>query len=112
MWLVWLLINLGRIAASKPASETAWNSDLLASMSLALTGLSLSRAKQLAGLLTTGAERRTLAFYPLSPRDFFQWAALRFVARSSWIAFAATLICFLASKAVAINGWTVFVADL
>src|SRR5215469_6282872 len=110
LWLVWLLANLARIPAGKAGSADAWSINLLGSMSLAFAGLSLSRARKMAELLTVGAERRVLWFYPLSQRDFFQWTTLRFVAGSTWIAFASAIVYFVARKTTEFNGWALRIA--
>ncbi len=109
LWLVWLLANLARIVAGKAGSEY-WKTSLLGGMSLAFAGLSLSRARKMAELLTVGVERRVLWFYPLGDRDFFQWATFHFVARSTWIAVVAGIVYFVASIGTDVNGWAVAIA--
>ena len=109
LWLVWLLANLARIVAGKAGSEY-WKISLLGSMSLAFAGLSLSRARKMAELLTVGVERRVLWFYPLADRDFFQWATFHFVARSTWITVVAGIVYFVASMGTDVNRWTVAIA--
>jgi hypothetical protein len=104
--LVWLLVNAARILGSRASAET-WNIDLLASMSLAFAGLSLSHARKMAELLTVGRDRTVLWFYPLPGKDFFRWAVLRFVARSTWIALVAAIVYFLASQSLEAPGWAV-----
>ena len=59
LWLSWLLANVVRIIG-KPGNAGTWTLDLLASMSLAFAGLSLSRARKMSELLTLGPERRVL----------------------------------------------------
>jgi hypothetical protein len=76
-------------------------------MSVAFAGLALSRAQKMAELLTVGAERRVLWFYPISNRDFFRWGILRFVARSTWIVILAAVVYVVARDATGFNGWVV-----
>jgi hypothetical protein len=110
LWLVWLLANVARIIAGKPGSTETWKIGLLGSMSLAFTGLSLSRAIKMAELLTVGAERRVLWFYPLSESDFFRWTALRFVVRTVWVVVVAAVVYLVASSGTGAEEWTVRIA--
>ena len=108
-WLWWLLINAVRMMGQKPLGALQWKSYLLAGASLVLAGVSLSQARKLKTKLTTDTERTVLLFYPISDKDFFIWATLRFVAKTIWIWFLALVVYFLTTEPTG-AGWIIRVA--
>ena len=108
-WWIWLLANAVRVMA-QPGNAPQLKGYVLSAMSLALAGVALSQARKLVGKLTTDGERVVLLFYPISNKDFFVWAALRFVARTVWIPVLAFATYFLTNDAAGTQGWVIQIA--
>lgn len=109
LWWLWLLANAVRLLA-RPENAAQLKACILSGTSLALAGVALGWARTLGEKLTTDGARIVLLFHPISDRDFFGWASLRFVARSLWILVAAAVIYFLTNDAAGAEGWILRIA--
>jgi len=110
LWWIWLAVNAVRVISQQAGNPALWKMYFLTGTSLALAGVALSRARKLAQKLTTDGERIVLLFYPISAKDFFSWATLRFAAGTTWILILTFVVYFLTIDATTAGAWAIRIA--
>jgi len=109
-YLGFLLINIGRLWLMDAAKHERTQAVVLCSLSLVLAGVTLGQSRGLWGKLTSGGERTVLLFYPMEDGDFYSWATLRFVAKTTWIVVLAAVVYFFAGRATGASAWALRVS--